>query len=174
MARSRLNKLLLSGLFAALIGVLSQVVIPLPFVPINLALFGVHLAGLLLGPLYGLFSVSIYLLMGILGVPVFASFGAGPGVLFGMTGGYLVGYALCVLIVGALSPRLFGGRAGGWWAAMLLGLLACYAFGTAWFMNLTGYNLVASLWACVIPFLPGDGVKMLLAALLYRRLKDKV
>ena len=158
------------ALMAALLAVCSQIQIPLPAVPINLALFAVHLTGALLGMKRGGLSVLAYVLLGIVGIPVFAGFKAGPAVLFGKTGGYILGYILCALIVGFLSRR-WGVSFAKLCAAMAIGVVVCYAFGTVWFMVLTGMNLMTSLTYCVIPFLPGDAVKIVLAALLTLRLR---
>ena len=162
--------LVMAALFAALTAVCSQIQIPLPMVPINLALFAVHLAGALLGAKWGALSITAYALLGVVGAPVFAGFSSGPAVLFGKTGGYILGYILCALLVGLLSRRL-GYTVKGLVIAMVVGVAACYVFGTIWFMVITGMNLVTSLTYCVIPFLPGDVVKILLAALLALRLQ---
>ncbi|MDD2955314.1 MAG: biotin transporter BioY [Oscillospiraceae bacterium] len=168
--RQNTKALTLCALFAALTAVCSQFQIAIPFVPINLALLSVHLAGALLGPKYGPVSMAVYALMGLIGVPVFAGFGSGPGVLFGKTGGYIVGYILCALTVGLLT-RLWGDRFSLLCAAMALGVLLCYLFGTLWFMAVAGLDLFTSLGYCVFPFLPGDAVKILLASLLAKRLR---
>lgn len=164
------RQLVLAALFAALTAVCSQIQIPLPMIPINLALFAVHLCGALLGAKWGALSMAVYALLGAVGVPVFASFGSGPAVLFGKTGGYILGYILCAAIVGLLSRRL-GFTFPKLCLSMLVGVAVCYLFGTAWFMVISGLNLAASLSYCVLPFLPGDAVKILLAALLALRLR---
>ena len=153
--RTATRSLVLCALMAALTAICSQIQIPLPMVPINLALFAVHLSGALLG---------------VIGVPVFAGFGSGPAVLFGKTGGYILGYILCALIVGALSHK-FAFNFKTLFLSMVLGVAVCYAFGTIWFMAVTGLNLATSMSYCVIPFLPGDAVKILLAAFLALRLR---
>ena len=163
-------QLVLAALFAALTAVCSQIQIPLPMIPINLALFAVHLCGALLGAKWGALSMAVYALLGAVGVPVFAGFGSGPAVLFGKTGGYIIGYILCAAIVGLLSRRL-GFTFPKLCLSMVVGVAVCYLFGTIWFMVITGMNLVTSLTYCVIPFLPGDVVKILLAALLALRLQ---
>ena len=108
-----------------------------------------------------------------IGVPVMAGFSGGPAVLFGKTGGYAIGYLLAALIAGWCAsawPRRFG------WLALgcVLGCAACYALGTIWFMVLTGMNLVTSLTYCVIPYLPGDAIKIILAAVLTIQLDKRV
>ena len=168
--RTATRSLVLCALMAALTAICSQIQIPLPMVPINLALFAVHLSGALLGWKYGALSMVVYALLGVIGVPVFAGFGSGPAVLFGKTGGYILGYILCALIVGALS-RKFAFNFKTLCLSMVLGVAVCYAFGTIWFMAVTGLNLATSMSYCVIPFLPGDAVKILLAAFLALRLR---
>ena len=163
-------QLVLAALFAALTAVCSQIQIPLPMIPINLALFAVHLCGALLGAKWGALSMAVYALLGAVGVPVFAGFGSGPAVLFGKTGGYIIGYILCAAIVGLLSRRL-GFTFPKLCLSMVIGVAVCYVFGTAWFMVISGLNLATSLSYCVLPFLPGDAVKILLAALLALRLR---
>lgn len=169
MSSDRLRRWLFCALFAALTAICSQIQIPLPMVPINLALFAVHLCGALLGPRDGALSLTIYICLGAIGAPVFVGFMGGFGVLLGKTGGYAVGYILCAAIVGLLCQR---------WssfplqcAGMALGVGACYTFGTIWFMVVTHLDLWTSLVYCVWPFLPGDAVKILLAAWVTRRLK---
>ena len=164
------RQLVLAALFAALTAVCSQIQIPLPMIPINLALFAVHLCGALLGAKWGALSMAVYALLGAVGVPVFAGFGSGPAVLFGKTGGYIIGYILCAAIVGLLSRRL-GFTFPKLCLSMVIGVAVCYVFGTAWFMVISGLNLATSLSYCVLPFLPGDTVKILLAALLALRLR---
>ncbi len=170
MRSSLTRSLVLAALFAALTAVCSQIQIPLPYIPINLALFAVHLCGALLGPKWGALSMAAYALLGAVGVPVFVGFKSGPAALFGKTGGYILGYVLCALTVGLMTRR-FGLSMRSLCASMAVGVAVCYLFGTIWFMVLTGMNLMTSLAYCVIPFLPGDAVKILLAAFLARRLQ---
>ncbi len=167
------RRLTLAAFFAALTAVCSQLQIPLPMVPINLALFAVHLCGAALGPKWGALSMAAYAGLGAIGVPVFAGLGSGPATLFGRTGGYILGYILAAAIVGLLSRR-WGFAFPRLCAAMAAGVAACYLFGTLWFMALTGTGLGASLSYCVLPFLPGDAVKIALAALLAQRLRPSL
>ena len=163
------------GLFVAIMAICSWISIPLPFtqVPINLAILGVLLAGGLLGSKYGALSLIIYILIGAVGVPVFASFGAGLGTLAGPTGGYIVGYILCSAVAGigssvtskaAKHPTL---RLAFF---MALGVLACYAFGTIWCVILMKTSLWVGLVSCVFPFIPLDAIKIAGALFLVKRL----
>ena len=168
----RIRRMILCALFAALTAVCSQIAIPLPWgVPVNLALFAVYLAGALLGPVWGTASQLVYLVLAAVGVPVLAGLGGGPAVLFGRTGGYVIGYLLAALLTGTLAPR--GASARRLAGAMAAGCLGCYALGTVWFMAITGISLWQSLALCVLPFLPGDAAKIALATALGRKLAPR-
>ena len=183
--------LVLAALFSGLTAVLSWINVPLFFtpVPVNLALIGPYLAGLLLGVRYGCLSQLLYILLGCVGLPVFAGFSAGAGVLTGPTGGFIAGYVLCAAICGLSGRSAYAfasaSAAGSAYASgsasagrrvvlMCGGLLACYGCGLAWFMISSGSTLGAGLVACVLPFLPGDAVKIAAAALLAARLNNKL
>ena len=165
--RSQTASLVLCGLFAALTAICSYINIPLGFTPIpmNLATLAVFMAGGLLGTKYGPLSMTVYVLMGAAGIPVFAGFQAGVGVLAGPTGGFLIGYIAAAFVIGALAKRSLDLA-----LCMAAGLIVCYGIGTAWFMFTTGTSLMPALIACVIPFIPGDLIKIFIAALLVRRL----
>lgn len=159
----RLRRMMLCALFTALTAVCSQIALPTPWgVPVNLALFAVYLAGVQLGPVWGAASQLVYLGLAAIGVPVLAELSGGPAALFGRTGGYVIGYVAAALVVGALAGRR--ARFGWLCLTMALACAACYALGTVWFMVVSGTGLWQSLTLCVLPFLPGDAVKIALAA----------
>lgn len=169
--RAKTTQLLtLSALLCALCAVFSQIQIPIPPVPISLSLLAVHLCGALLGSRWGTAAVCCYVALGAVGVPVFSGFAGGVSVLFGPTGGFLIGYILCAYAVGTLTARLGFSRRS-LLLSMAAGTLLCYGAGTAWFMLVTGTDLAGSLTACVLPFIPGDSLKILLAASLSIRLQ---
>jgi len=162
--------LTLSALLCALLAVLSQIHIPLPPVPVSLSLLAVHLCGALLGWRWGAAAVCCYVALGAVGVPVYAGFAGGVSILFGPTGGFLLGYILCALAVGLLSQRLGFSRRS-LCLSMAAGTLLCYGTGLVWFSLTTGASLAASFSACVLPFIPGDVIKIALAAALCLRLQ---
>lgn len=164
------GKLTLAALMCALTAVLAQIQVPLPPVPINLALLGVHLCGCLLGWRMGAAAMAAYALLGAAGLPVLAGFSGGPAVAFGPTGGFIIGYILAAGVEGLLLRRVpFAARTLA--AAMLLGTTVCYGCGLAWFMITTGSTLPSALAVCVLPFLPGDAIKILVAVKLCLRLQ---
>ena len=153
------------ALFTALIAVLAQVSIPLPGgVPMTLQTFAVPLAGLVLGSKRGTISATVYVLLGAVGVPVFANFTGGLGSVLGMTGGFIISFPLMAFLAGLAvkknvkSPLL--------WLWLILGTLANYAVGTLWFMVVAKSTLTAALTACVIPFIPTTILKILLTGFL--------
>ena len=167
---SRTQKLTLCALFAALTALLSQVAVPLPMVPINMALVAVYLAGGVLGARDGAMSQVVYVFMGAVGLPVFSLFRGGISILAGPTGGYIVGYILTAALVGYLMEH-WGGRFWQLVLSMVIGLALCYALGTIWFVSITHNTFVMALSVCVLPFLPGDAVKIALAAVLIPKIR---
>lgn len=154
-----------AAMMAAVLCVLGPLSVPVGPVPVAMANFAVSLAAWLLGPRYGALSVAAYLLLGAVGAPVFAGAGAGAAVLFGPTGGYLIGY-LAQALIGGWAVERSGGRA--LWSGLGLaaGVAVSYAFGTAWFILQMGCTLPYALTVCVLPFIPFDAVKVVLASVL--------
>ena len=164
--------LVLTALFAALTAVLAQIQLPIGPVPFNLAVFGAFLAGMLRAPAWAAASMGVYMLLGAVGIPVFAGFMGGPAVLLGKTGGYVIGYIFIALATALAVKRSVKLPVIG--AAMLAGLLICYGFGTAWFMAVTGADLVSALGWCVLPFIVPDVCKGVLACVLGRLLAGRL
>lgn len=162
--------IILCALFAALTAVLSQIVIPIGPVPINLATFAVFCAGTLLGAKLGCISQVVYVLLGAVGVPVFTMFRGGLGILTGPTGGYIAGYVLAAWLVGFIVDR-YAGKIYIFVLAMLAGFATYMIMGTCWFMFSAKTSLMEALMVCVVPFLPGDALKMVLAVTLTYRLR---
>lgn len=157
-----------TGVMAALLCIAGPLTVPIGPVPLSLATFAVYLAGAVLGWKRATAAVALYLLIGIIGVPVFSGFSGGFQKLAGVTGGYLVGYLFCAAItgVGGCDPRMPRKYAVILSAArMAAGTVVLYAFGTAWFVLQTGNTLGAALGLCVLPFLPGDSVKIIAASI---------
>ncbi|MEG0780120.1 MAG: biotin transporter BioY [Oscillospiraceae bacterium] len=165
------------ALFAVLMTVCAWISIPLP-VPFTLQTFAVFAALGLLGGKRGTLAVLVYILLGAVGLPVFAGFRGGIGALFGATGGYILGFLGSALLYWLLTARL-GDRLPVMALSMLGGLLLCYAFGTAWFVQVyTGeagkMGYIGALGVCVVPFILPDLLKLGLALLLTRRLSGRV
>lgn len=161
------------AVFAVLIAVCSWISVPTT-VPFTLQTFGVFLAVGVLGGKRGTLAVLVYLLLGVVGVPVFAGFSGGISCLLGSTGGYIIGFLFSALVMWAME-RLLGKSQWVLGLSMVLGLLVCYVFGTVWFMQVyaktTGViGLLTALEWCVIPFIPIDLIKIVLALVTCKRL----
>lgn len=161
------------ALFAVLMAVCSWISIP-SVVPFTMQTFGVFLTVGVLGGKRGTLAVVVYLLLGAVGLPVFAGFAGGLGALLGSTGGYLVGFVFLALVMWAME-RIPGKKTWVLALSMVLGLAVCYAFGTAWFMvvyaRTTGpVGLWTALGWCVLPYILPDLVKMALALVIRKRL----
>jgi biotin transport system substrate-specific component len=178
MTQNRLGNtrsVILMAEMTALTAICSQIILPLPFtpIPLNLALLAVFLCGGLLGAKRAALSMLAYLLLGTFGVPVFSAMRSGPGMLLGPTGGFLMGYLAAAFLTGLLSAKAEKDVMG-YVLPMGIGLAVCYVFGTAWFMILTKRTFTEALLLCVIPFIPGDALKIAVAAILSSRLKQFV
>lgn len=181
--RDTIVELTRAALMTAVFCVLAPFTIYLPFSPVGITLgsFLLYLAGLLLGPKLGCISIALYLCMGFFGLPVFSGFMGGAGVLFGPTGGFLIGYVPCVVLVGVIAEKTRKGKRTvlSFFAGMISGTIVLYTVGVLWFLFVYGGSVSFSdaVAVCVVPFLLFDGIKIGLAAALYRpvvRLKKMV
>ena len=172
--------LTLVALFTALTAVCAwiSVPVPAPFVQFTMQTFAIFAALLALGGRRGTYAVTVYLLLGAVGAPVFSNFRGGLGVLLGTTGGYILGFFFQALLYWLMTAKLGEGMKMKL-AASVLGLVLCYAFGTAWYLVLyarTGspMGLMTALSYCVFPFIIPDLLKLALALLLARRIEKYV
>lgn len=171
----KVKDMTITAVMAALICIAGPLTIPMGPIPLSLATFAVYLAGAVTGKKYGTTAVGLYLLIGIIGVPVFSGFSGGFQKLAGVTGGYLIGYLPCAFLSGIGAER--AEKKGRKWllpVMMTAGTAVLYAIGTAWFMIQTGNALSAALSLCVIPFLPGDTVKILATAILSPMIRKRI
>ena len=159
------------ALMAAVTAVVAQITIPLPFspVPFTLQVPAVVLSGLLLGSRYGALAQAIYVLVGAVGVPVFAGFRGGLGVIFGPTGGYLVSYPIAAAVAGlaayavARAARRRALTSSFLWGVSALAVI--YAIGAAWLSAATNLPPAVAVAQGVLPFVVFDLIKVVLAAL---------
>lgn len=173
MKKSKTYDLVYIALFAVLMAICTWISIP-AVVPFTLQTFAVFLAVGVLGGRRGTTAILVYILLGVIGLPVFSGFKGGIGVLLNTTGGYIIGFLVSALLMWALE-RLFGRSTPVLALSMILGLIVCYAFGTAWFMTLYTQSsgpvaLSTVLGWCVIPFIIPDCIKIVLALALSRQL----
>lgn len=175
--KTALHDLVFIAMFTALIAVCSQISISFGMVPFTLQTMAVYIAAAMLGWKRGTISVLVYILVGLVGVPVFAGFSGGFASVVSPSFGYIIGFILTALAVG-LSTKFFGNKMIPLIISMVVGLLLCYVVGTIWFMivyNVTGkyIDLGLALSWCVVPFIIPDIAKIAVAAVLVNRL-DKI
>ena len=172
--RTKTLDLVYTAIGVTLIAVCSWITMTMT-VPFTLQTFAVFAVLLILGGKRGTLATLVYVLMGAVGIPVFSGFAGGVGILFGKTGGYILGFVLAGLVYWAMTAAL-GDKLAIRIAALAAGLVVCYAFGTAWFMHLYMKNtgpvgLMTVLSWCVFPFIVPDIVKLGMAVLVSRRIK---
>lgn len=174
-SRTKLKELTMIGLMAAVICIVAPFSIPLPFspVPISLTNFAIYITIYVIGMRAGAVSYLVYLFLGAVGLPVFSSFSGGLGKLLGPTGGYLIGFLFIALIQG-LFMKLRPGSNFAAVAGMIIGTIVCYTFGTAWLAFQASLSLKAALTAGVIPYLPGDAVKIILSSVIGPKLARSI
>lgn len=175
--KSRTYDMVYIGMFAVLMAICSWISIPAA-VPFSLQTFAVFLAVGVLGGKRGTLAVLVYILLGFIGIPVFVGFTGGPGILLGSTGGYIIGFIFIALLMWGME-KVAGKKTWATGLSMVLGLIVCYAFGTAWFMVIYAANSGAvgigkALAFCVIPFIIPDIIKIALALILSKRLSGVV
>lgn len=158
------KQLALVGLMAAVICVLGPLAISIPASPVQISLgtLAIYFVVSVLGMKLGTLSVIVYILLGLAGVPVFAGFTAGAGKLFGPSGGYIIGYIFMALICGFFVDK-WGNKLVIYFPGMILGTAVCYFFGTVWLAYQMSYTFPQALFAGVVPYIPGDLVKLIIA-----------
>ena len=156
---NRLYPMTMTAAMAAALAVVSPFALPIGPVPLSLCTLVIGLSAYVLGWRRGTAAVLVYVLLGAAGMPVFGGFTGGLGRVLGPTGGYILGYLPLAALTGAAVER-FPSRRLPQMLGMVLGTGALYALGTAWYCFQSGVAPSAALAACVLPFLPGDGVKL--------------
>ncbi|MCK4534461.1 MAG: biotin transporter BioY [Syntrophobacterales bacterium] len=163
-----------AAMFGAMTAIGAYIIIPLPPVPITLQTFVMYLAASLLGGRLGALSQTVYILLGIIGLPVFAGGKAGLGVLIGPTGGYLIGFIIGAYIIGRMiESRKHSGYV---WIALSLvaATVVIYICGVAQLSVVAQLSLKKAITVGVLPFLIGDAIKIAAATLLIVRIKSRV
>ncbi|MFA7673634.1 MAG: biotin transporter BioY [Clostridia bacterium] len=159
------------GLFTAIIATLSQISIPMPSgIPITLQTLAIALCGSLLGWKYGVISTAVYILIGSAGVPVFSNFRGGIGVLFGITGGFIWGFLLLVILCGIASKvtsKILG------IILCIIGIICCHIVGVGQYMVITGTPLVPSVLLISLPYIVKDILSAAVAFFISEQIKKR-
>ena len=164
--------LALTALMAAVICICGPISVPIGVIPVSLTPLAVFLTVYILGKHLGTVAYLVYLLIGLVGIPVFSGFTGGPAKILGPTGGYIISFILMAYIAGFFIEKfnnfimqMFG---------CLIGLIVSYAIGTVWLSFQASMSIPAALLAAVIPFIPFDIVKIIIAVLLGKEIKKKL
>ena len=177
--RNRVFMLVMTALTAAVFCVVGPISIPIGPVPISLMTLVLYLSVYAVGYRCAVVACVIYLLLGLVGLPVFTGFQGGIGKLAGPTGGYLIGY-IPMMVIGGIGIALAQKKKTSSHAifmrvteafGLIIATAVLYVFGTAWFVISTGTPVGASLALCVVPFLPGDAVKIVVAVIVGPRIR---
>ncbi|WMJ80741.1 biotin transporter BioY [Clostridium sp. MB40-C1] len=166
-----IRDIIYSAMFAAIISVLGYVIIPLPFspVPITAQTLAVMLAGCVLTPIQAGLSISTFLFLGIIGIPVFSGGRAGIGVIAGPTGGYLIGFLIGTIVISLIKGkgdsivRLI-------FSSILGGIIIVYLIGVPWLGKVSGIGVYKAFISGALPFIWGDLFKALAAGFIGRKI----
>lgn len=156
-----------TALMTAVTCILAPMSLPIPIspVPISLTNLVIYFMAYVLGAKLSLVSYVLYLLLGMVGLPVFSGFTGGLAKLVGPTGGYLIGFIFLAPIAGFFVEK-FPNKIYMHVIGMVLGTAICYIFGTVWLAEQLGRTFMEGLAVGVIPYLPGDTVKIILAIII--------
>ena len=168
------QKMAIIALMTAVLCILAPISIPVFIspVPVSLGVLAVYLTAYVLSPVDATISVIIFILLGTFGLPVFSGYSGGLSKLVGPTGGYIIGFLFTVYISSLfihMKKGIIFDVIG-----MITGLAICYILGTIWFSYQQGKGFIASLLLCVVPFLIGDAVKIIVAVILGTQLNKRL
>ncbi|MEA1975858.1 MAG: biotin transporter BioY [Bacillota bacterium] len=165
MKNSKISRMIKIALLAALVSTFSYITIPIPPIPFTAQTLGVMLVGLLLSPIDAIISISIFILLGTIGIPVFSGGSSGIGILFGPTGGYIFGFLLCAAFISYfkgdgknLKRNLI--------VTLIGGIGIVYLVGVPWLAHSLNMNIAKAIQVGAIPFLIGDIIKIILASII--------
>lgn len=159
-----IKKMTRIAVISAVLCVISPFTIPIGPVPLSLATLGVYIAAAVLEPLSAVLSVLIYVLLGAFGLPVFSGVRGGFSIIAGPTGGYIIGYIICVAAASVLIHKFPKKALAPLW--YVISTAALYLFGTLWYMVIVKISFAAAVSVCVLPFLVGDALKIIAATML--------
>lgn len=168
-----IQQLAVIGVMTAVTCILAPLSIPIGMVPISFTNLAVYFALYVLGTKKGTISYIVYLLLGVVGVPVFSGFTSGPAKLFGPTGGYLIGFIFMAIIAGIFIDK-FTNKMYFCFCGMVLGTAVCYLLGTLWLAYSGNLTFAEALAAGVLPFIPGDLIKIIIAMLVGPQIRKQL
>ena len=170
--KTKTYSLVVTALMTAITCILAPLSIPIGPVPVSLTNFAIYLSLYVLDWKKGTVSYLVYLLIGLVGFPVFSGFTGGIEKLAGPTGGYIIGFIPMAVIAGIAIDKFHKK-----WIhliGMIIGTVVCYAFGIVWFCLQSGTAVFTALSICVFPFIPGDLIKMIISIVIAPKIREKI
>ena len=163
MKDNKVQKLIVTAFFAALIGIFAQITIPLPLIPITGQTLAIGLTATIIGKKYGTLSVLVYIFLGIIGIPLFSHMTSGIGIILGPTGGYIIGFIPTAYIIGLYleKTKLTFSHA---FIANSIGMIITLCFGTTWLKYSADLSWIAAVISGALPFLIVGLMKAIIAA----------
>ncbi len=165
--------LTLRAAVAATICVIAPFALPAGAIPVTLASFIIFIVSACMELKFSIPAIFIYILLGAIGLPVFSGFSGGLQAVTGITGGYIIGYIPCALLIGLLCSK-YGGKKYVFPLSMLAGTLICYVCGATWYILQTKCSLATAMATCVLPFVFGDIIKITAASVISIALKPRL
>ncbi len=159
----KIKEMVGAALFSAIICVTAIITIPIGAVPITLSLFGVFTSAALQKPKSAILSISVYIILGLIGIPVFSSFGSGLGYLTGPTGGFIFAYPIMTAIVSCAS-RICKKYYTLLPISMVIALIICYIFGVVWYCMVSEVDFISAVLVCIVPFFVFDILKIIVSS----------
>ena len=172
-SKSNIYVLTMTAVMAAVIAAVSPFAISLGPIPLSFCTLMLYITPYILGWRQGSVATLVFILLGMIGVPVFTNFESGLGKVLGPTGGYIAGYIPLVIITG-LAIKFFSKNRVLQFLGMITATAVLYTLGTAWFCIQSGNGLQKAIALCVVPFIPGDLIKMAVAVIVGPELQDRL
>ena len=170
MKNKRTQSITFIALMSAILCIVGPFVIPIGMVPMSLTNMVIYLTIILLDKKRATISVAIYLLIGFVGLPVFAGFAGGAGKLLGPTGGYLIGYLVLSLVAGTILEKIEKVKI----LALSIGTIGLYLIGTMWLMFQSKLSFMSALTVGVLPFVVFDVIKIVVAVVLGNSIRKRM
>lgn len=170
MKNIKTQNITLIALMSAILCIIGPFVIPIGMVPMSLTNLVIYLTIIFLDKKRATISVAVYLLIGFVGLPVFAGFTGGAGKLLGPTGGYLIGYLVLSLVAGTILEKIEKVKI----LALSMGTIGLYLIGTMWLMFQSKLSFMSALTVGVLPFVVFDVIKILVAVVLGNSIRKRM
>ena len=162
----KIKEITSTAIFSAVICLLSIITFPIGSVPVSLATLGVMIAASFLKPKCAIVSVLVYIILGCVGLPIFSSFGSGPSVIFGATGGYIMSYPIMAAIISIIAQKNKKHRKTMLLFSYIISLFVCFLLGSAWYSAVTHIPFNKAVLVTVLPFIIPDFIKIFAATII--------